>query len=424
MRLKQFRYDLARGLGSIILYLKQSPRLTNKHMDAIYQACIKDTAYDPQCDISREEYLWEIIQLSNESEQLQERILTALESDIDGWDLLQVYRLASIFALNGHSTAGKAMKKGFRYHEDWNSFIGGEEIIAVEGEQGFLFVASRIGEQILSSDYEESKLLLEFAYERIGEEKVTALIKSQAEANIQAFVQSSLHEQEEYTESKPLHLLSYDELKAINGAGSVGLFRYMRWGQGASKEDLLKAANDLLEENNSKRLLPYLYIFAKTVFPLDPQKLIELAVSRNKRVRSQAIRALSNIKDERIHQLAIKLIMERTTEIDALDLFIHNYSDEDIHLLEKIVFKNHNRDTFHSAGYSIIKILKNNQTPLCQKILIELYEKGFCTHCRRRSVEVMLLNGVLPDSIRYEIRHDCNPYIRDLGMKSTSAGLS
>lgn len=160
MRLKQFRYDLARGLGSVVLYLKQSPRLTNKHIDAIYQACIKNTAYDPQCDISREEYLWEIIQLSNESEQLQERILIALESDIDGWDLLQIYRLASIFALNGHSTAGKAMEKGFRYHEDWNSFIGGEEIIVVEGEQGFLFVASRIGEQILSSYYEETRVCI------------------------------------------------------------------------------------------------------------------------------------------------------------------------------------------------------------------------------------------------------------------------
>lgn len=264
---------------------------------------------------------------------------------------------------------------------------------------------------------------LEFAYEQIGEEKVTALIKSQGDANIQAFVHSSLYQQEEYIQSKPLHLLPYNELKAIIGAGSVGLFRYIRWGQYASKEDLLKAANDLLKENTPKRLLPYLYIFAKAVFPLDPQKLIELAISKNRRVRSEAIRALSNIKDERIHQLAIKLIMERTTEIDALDLFIHNYSDEDLHLLEKIVFKNHNRDTFHSAGFSMIKIIKNNQTLLCKNILIELYEKGFCTQCRRRFVEVMLLNGVLPDSIRNEIMHDCNPHIRDLGMKSTSAGL-
>ncbi|WP_438447101.1 hypothetical protein [Gorillibacterium sp. sgz5001074] len=421
MRINQFRYDLARGLGSVILYLKHSPRLTNKHMDAIYQACIKNTAYDPQCDISREEYLWEIIQLTNESEQLQERILAALKSDIDGWDLLQVYRLAKISALNGHSTAVETMKKAFRYHEDWNSFIGGEEIIEVEGEQGFLFVASRIGEQILSSDYEESKLLLEFAYEQIGEEEVTDLIKSQGDAFIQAFVHSSLH-QEEYTQSRPLHLVSYDELKTTMGKSPGGLYRYIRWGQRAAKEDLLKAANDLLEENTPKRLLPYLYIFAKAVFPLDPHKLIELAVSKNRRVRSLAISALNNIKDERIHQLAIKLIMERTTEIDALDLFIHNYSDDDLHLLEQIVFKSHNRDAFHSVGFSILKIFENNRTPLCQEILIALYKKGLCTQCRRRCVGVMLLNGVLSDSIRNEIMHDCNPDIRDLGMKSTSAG--
>ncbi|WP_243735044.1 hypothetical protein [Paenibacillus turpanensis] len=414
MRLNQFRYDLARGLGSVMLYLKQSPRLANKHIDAIYHACIKNTAYDPQCDISREDYLWEIIQLSEESEQLQKRILAALESDIDGWDLLQVYRLAKIFALKSHSTAVEAMKKGFRYHEDWNSFIGGEEIIAVEGEQGFLFVASRIGEQILSSDYEESKFLLEFAYEKIGEEKVTALLESQGDANIQAFVQSSVHQQE-YTQSKPLHIVSYNELKSTIGTGSGGLYRYTRWGKHASKEDLLKAANDLLQESNSKILLPYLYIFAKAVFPLDPQKLIELAGSKNRRLRSQAIRVLSNIKDERIHKLAIKLATERATEIDALDLFIHNCSDEDVHLFEQIVFKNHSRDTFHSAGFSILKIFENNRTPLCRKILIELYKKALCTFCRQRSVEIMVLNGILPDSIQNEILHDCNPDIRVLG---------
>jgi hypothetical protein len=304
--LKQFRYDLARGLGSIILYLKQSPKLTVKHIDAIYSACVENTAYDPQCDTSREDYLWEVVQLSQESESLQKQILRALESSIDGWDLLQVYRLAKIFTLNGNSTALTAMKRGFRYHEEWNSFIGGEEIIAAEGEQGFLFVASRIGEHILSSDYEESKFLLEFANEHLGEEKVAALLETQCDANIRAFVQSASQHHWE-TQSKPVHSVTYDELKTSIGSAPGALYRYTRWGMRASKEDLIRAANDLLEEKESKKLLAYLYIFGKTVFPLNPQKMIDLTLSKNKRLQSAAIAALSNLKDARIHQLGLKL---------------------------------------------------------------------------------------------------------------------
>lgn len=422
MLLKQFRYDLTRGLGSIILYLKQSPKLTSRHIDAIFSACVKNTAYDPQCDINREDYLWEIIQLSQQSETLQERILETLENAANGWGLLQVFRLAKIFALNGNSTALAAMKRGFRYNEEWNNFIGGEEIIILEGEQGFLFTASRIGEHILSSDYEEDRALLNFAKEQLGEEKVAALLKNNCDANIRAFVQSTDCQYEDgEAPSNPNHFVTYEELKTSIGSVPDAYFRYTRWGMQASKEDLLRAANDLLEEKSTRKRLAYLYIFGKTIFPLDPQKIIDFSLSKNRRLRSAAIAVLSNIKDERIHQLGIQLMARQATEIDALDLFILNYSEDDLPLLEGSVFKKHTEHSFHSVGFSILKIFANNPTPSCRRILIELYNKGLCSFCRKRSIEAMMSNQVLPASIQDEIRYDCNPNIRNL--INTSAGL-
>ncbi|MFB7816421.1 hypothetical protein ACFC0X_19860 [Paenibacillus chitinolyticus] len=169
MYIQKFRYELTHGLGSIILYLKEIPALTYRHLDAIADACIRNTAYDPQCDGSREAYLWEVIQLSKASPILQERILDALGGEVNGWDLLQVYRLAKIFASHGNATAVDAMKRGFRYDEEWNCFIGGEEIIEAEGAQGFLFVAQEIGKQIMSSGYEGDTFIWEFAKEFLGE---------------------------------------------------------------------------------------------------------------------------------------------------------------------------------------------------------------------------------------------------------------
>lgn len=413
MLIRRFRYDLARGLGSIILYLRQSPTLTEKHIDAIYDACIKNTAYDPQCEISREDYLWEIIQLSGTSALLQERILLALGTQ-EGWDLLQVYRLAKIFALNGNPNALTAMKKGFRYHEEWNSFIGDEEIIDAGGEQGFLFVAEQIGRKIRSSDYEEFGFLLKHAYESLGEDKVIALLEGIRDANIQAFIRSSSVEQS-HVPSQPVEV-SYAELKSSIRSKPGPLYPYFSWGRKASEADLVKAADDLLDEEDPRRLEAYLQIFRTRAFPHDPQKMVELARSGNKRLRSAAIRALSKIKvkDERIRQLGIELIRQPDTEIEALELFIHLYREEDLPLLEHVVFKKRSKYSFHSIGSSITDIFTERPSPLCQNILVELYKKGCCSICRKKFVQIMLSSHVLPLTIRDEMQYDCNPAIRTL----------
>ncbi|MGE6230905.1 hypothetical protein [Paenibacillus chitinolyticus] len=424
MRIQKFRYELTRGLGSIILYLKETPALTYRHLDAIADACIRNTAYDPQCDGSREAYLWEVIQLSQASPILQERILDALGGKVNGWDLLQVYRLAKIFASNGNAAAVEAMKRGFRYDEEWNCFIGGEEIIEAEGARGFLFVAQEIGKRILSSGYEGDIFVWESAKEFLGEEKAAALLEESAkDERVQAFYQTALRDEEDYSLVNGRKALSYEEFKSSMKAGEKARYPYIVWGMRASKEDLLKAADDLLKEKNPKKLEAYLSIFVKPSFPLDPQKIIELAQSQNKRLRSAAIHVLRNLKDERIHRLAVQLICQRETEVEALELFTFNYEENDLPLLERVAFMKHNKHSFHNMELDMVNIFEKHPTASCQKIMIELYHKGLCSPCRRRAVEIMLANHILPASLRDEIRYDCNPDIREHWMKSASAGL-
>ncbi|SEG75585.1 hypothetical protein [Paenibacillus sp. UNC499MF] len=419
MHIQKFRYELTRGLGSIILYLKENPALTYRHLDAITDACIRNTAYDPQCDGSREAYLWEVIQLSKASPILQERILDALGGKVNGWNLLQVYRLAKIFASHGNAAAVDTMKRGFRYDEEWNCFIGGEEIIEAGGAQGFLFVAKEIGKKILSSEYEGNTFIWESAKELLGEEKAAALlVESAKDERIKAFYQSVLPDEGDYSLSNGRKALPYEELKSEKAR-----YPYIRWGMCASKEDLFKAADDLLKEEHPKKLEAYLSIFVNVAFPLDPQKIIDLAQSQNKRLRSAAIRALRNLKNERIHRLAVQLICQRETEIEALELFTLNYEENDLPLLESIAFKKHNKHSFHNMELDMVNIFENHPTASCQKIMIELYKKGFCSLCRRWAVEIMLANHMLPAALRDEIQYDCNPDIRELWMKSASAGL-
>ncbi|WP_370001790.1 hypothetical protein [Paenibacillus sp. RC84] len=285
-------------------------------------------------------------------------------------------------------------------------------------------MAQEIGKRILSSGYEGDTFVWESAKEFLGEEKAAALLKeSTKDEKIQAFYQSVLGNEDDYSLLNGRKALSYEEFKSSMKADEKARYPYIVWGMRASKEDLVKAADDLLKEENPKKLEAYLSIFVKPSFPLDPQKIIELAQSQNKRLRSAAIHALRNLKDERIHRLAVQLICQRETEVEALELFTFNYEENDLPLLERVAFKKHNKHSFHNMELDMVNIFENQATASCQKIMIELYQKGLCSPCRRRAVEIMIANHILPASLRDEIRYDCNRDIRELWMKSASAGL-
>ncbi|AET67573.1 hypothetical protein Desor_1955 [Desulfosporosinus orientis DSM 765] len=78
MKAKDFRNLINRGLGSGILFLKENQNRNRKYLKAIQYACVNNTAFDPQVEGSRAEYLWEAIQYSGYSEYLQNAVLTAL----------------------------------------------------------------------------------------------------------------------------------------------------------------------------------------------------------------------------------------------------------------------------------------------------------------------------------------------------------
>lgn len=90
---KQFSNSLQKGLGKAFNYLIQNN--SEEFRCDLLNACLHNLVSDPQCEQSRAEWLFELINLTNDLEYYRQNILQALPNTTDYWDIQQLYDLAA-----------------------------------------------------------------------------------------------------------------------------------------------------------------------------------------------------------------------------------------------------------------------------------------------------------------------------------------
>jgi hypothetical protein len=264
MNRRTFRHAISRGLGSVILFLQDHPQRAHKYVEIILNHCINNTAYDAQSE-SRIEYLWEVILASTKIDYLKNKILDAMKL-ASGDDLSQMYQLAALFAKNGHSDVIQTMKQQFRYDEYFNHFIGGSELVEVNGLVGFNFVLEQIGQYMKTNpEYFDSDLFLEEAKQILGDETVKRFLSEFS----QTYEYVSI-----YLERLPVipkretvngNEMSFEEVQGMIqhepfGWGTSRLLS--KWGQSqATPEQLDWLVQHFSHEKNEKREPLYLSVF-------------------------------------------------------------------------------------------------------------------------------------------------------------------
>ncbi|WP_141502487.1 hypothetical protein [Paenibacillus luteus] len=178
---QSFREQLFKGLGAPLLHLinhRNKPQ--KKYVHTIVKACVGSTAYDPQAETERTEYLYEAVKHSGFSSRIQKEVLDHLLLSEEEYDTQQMLRLARRFAEDGNEEAKEAIRKAFQYSQGWNCFIGDEELIAIDKQNGLKRVVEEIGKKIVEEDYVESDSTYNFAIEQLGKDAVDAFFQSQS----------------------------------------------------------------------------------------------------------------------------------------------------------------------------------------------------------------------------------------------------
>ncbi len=435
MEVEEFRRILAAGLGRAILYLRDHD--DTPYRDVILYACTHGLQFDRQSEGARSKYLLELIGCTDAQEWYHDQILIALtrtQTDPD-LDADQLFAFVWQYAEEGDATARAALYVAFAANVTTRSRYareseGNVNLVELDGLKGFLFAANLLGQWLLAdpevgfSDWALSRL-----EEQQGKEEVAAALRQAATANphIAAYVNHIYGERETksasradppaWTYEQALSRVA-DYAKKEHTPPAYSDLQW--WGHRASDADVLRVADDLLHETDPLRLYPLISIFARCAFPLAPDRLIALARTASdaecnvwnatlaERIAWWACRALQNVTHPAVRDLALYLIGTRHLVARGTGLLRSNYRDGDHLLIEDCLHRAENDEVFHSIGHDALQIYKTRPLPESVNVLILMYERDLCSHCRERSVELLDRLQALPEWMINEGRFDAN----------------
>lgn len=421
---QEFERIVRIGLGRATLTLQtEDPSL---YRDAILRACLHDQTYDSQVEGSRAQYVLDLVHLSGDPDYFRSKVIAALQTENNYDDLGQLFESSRMFAEEGSEDARSAMYARFAEasHPSFDrdvEFPGAEEIILLDGIKGFLFVAETLGEQALSEeDYWDTDGLIRLVEEQAGAEASRREIASVRSENprIAAYLDRVERTEREAAQAAKervdVKTLSYETIKPH--IEEFHRYPLERWGRYADQQSLEQAAIDLLAEKASDRILAYLRVFSKAVFPFGPQPLIPFAGSDDGEIRRSALLALRNISHPLVRDLAIERLrspIQPRVDYLAMDLLEKNYKAGDHKVIEQALAAERDQVVYHWLGLGAIDVFEANPTPDCVPTTLTLYENGPCSECRGRCVELLNSLNMLPDWMIQECVYDANLDLRE-----------
>ncbi|MBV9786789.1 MAG: hypothetical protein JOZ51_01335 [Chloroflexi bacterium] len=427
MNQQQFADYLFKGLGRPYLYLQQHP--TTAFHDALLHACLYNPRYDPQCEGSRTEYLHGLIELSPDASSYTQLILDALADPDDEMALEQLFDFALIFAQRDDASARRVLYEQSADFASVGDTVGARQLIQLDGIEGFLFVAQRLGEAIDSEtdfwDYDYVFEYLEAHTEADQLHEVLAHARS-----VQPFVDRYLTPVEQFRagrkqaadQRQAQDLPSFAALSAAirENPRAVGFVPLRNWGRGASSDEIERAARTLLTVADPKQLVAYLTIFGDRAFPLDMRRLFRLAWHEDDLVSLRTLQILTSVQHPDVRALAFELLEDDPTNGNALALLTHNYQPGDEQFMATLVAQAADHHAVHSLTSGINDVFEQNPMPGATDLLLTLYERSPCSICRGTSIDLLIECDALPAWIVAEARYDANEAIRDavLGNKS------
>ncbi|HUO10203.1 MAG TPA: hypothetical protein VM008_17990 [Phycisphaerae bacterium] len=415
MTSEEFRKAINQGLGRAVLHIRSHS--WEPYAEAIENVCLHNTAYDPQCEGSRADYVYEIVRLTGEPERFAKIVAEGLLNAREYSEVEHLFDMAALFAKEGYGGAREAMLKKFGWDEERKDFLGGEQIVNVDGEKGLLLVAEQIGMWMEGHpEYWVDDSLLKGEAEG-WRERVLAE-GAMASVNVRRYREAMEKYKTEAGRRRRLpeyRNWSYAELRERIVAGTEDVPRgwLYRWGEHASEEAVREAAADLLKEEDEKRLVAYLRIFDRRRYPLDHERLIQLAKGVNEEAAIASCRALRHVKDESVRALAIDMMDAGRGVGDAVEMLVLNYVGGDEQRIEKLLAAQCNDEDFHWCGHAALHLFEANVEAEAVGTMMLIYERGRCSNCRTGAVRVLMGRGVIPEWMVEECLFDSSEEVRE-----------
>jgi hypothetical protein len=434
---ERFRQLLRHGRGSAMQYVQQHG--LSEVVDDVLAACLRNQAYDPQCEDGRAPWLFRMFRDTPEYPRFAAAICAALATEQESChDLSQLIRLVSVMAQAGDQVAADALRARFSpqvIQPDDEAWSDADALVALDGVPAALALARHMGPLLAEYDWRLPSLDTLCDGLPILDEAESALrrlaVKDEdlrrylafTDAERQRFRLQQEVSQEQRQQARHARACQELTLQAILAAASrmEGEFpgRYMRFGRCATLEELHSVLQCLETELRDEVCLRLLWVFRRTPLPALTTKVWACARSAPGQLRDAALTALGQTRHADIGCFAREALRGgHLAEGDAalLELFVSNYAAGDAALIHAALPSAcANDDTLHAMGSSLLHLCEENPGTEIAPLLMWICEQTPCTICRRSAVKIMVDHNCLSVSMAEECSEDADEDTREYG---------
>ena len=403
--------------------------------DALLNASIHCLAYDPQSEGDRGGWMMEMLSFCRDPETYYRAVLAHFPESDDGHDIAQMAAMLVILAQRGYPGARDLLyAKLDRQYLGGSDTAGqhivhfdGQDIVDLDGIDGFLHVAEVIGRRMQSdADFRADDYLLTAAGEKHGADNVAAALQRAAKtnSNVSAYVDAIMAQSGSLIPKAKANAAPTRERISLAAFLDAPLDakskrRSMRWqfARQATADELTSLLQLIAEETDSTRLHHYLGVFNKVDMPELSPPILELARSDDGETRDLAISALARLTDDRVRSLAVELLDQGV--LKAIELFAKNYVDGDFDRIAAKLGAPDDDRQIHDIGLDLLGVCRDHPVPASAECLIWIYEHTPCAFCRNSAVDDLLAIDRLPAALALECQQDCYSDTREAVAKAS-----
>ena len=388
----------------------------------IVDLCLKNHAYDAQCEGERSEYAMQFVRAL--CAVPRKKVISAVKAHLKNdeissswdWNFFQLCMVCAKISNEFDDSLGDILRKRYAECNDETVYRAFPEasLIVLDGFDGLLNIARRKGKLFRAHKnwWEDDFLFYDVPKMSASDVRRRLEIVAQTDENVRAYldtvfatekIKAENESKREQTEPKSV-FEKVKKLLAESKRVSPLLAKKL------SEDELLYFASAFQKEKTQKNRIGYLRLFSpstKIPYPLDFHDLLfALSPRKNSLYNEFLVDSLSFFSAPEIRALAIRALESDEFADFYFILLKKNYREGDGKKIAQKLRSIKNVHRFHDATICARKIYKENPTADCLEPLRLIYEKTPCALCRSYVAELLEKSRVLPDEIKAELPFD------------------
>lgn len=335
-------------------------------------------------------------------------------------DMDQRSAILKELAASGSDDARLLLYSSMARLSDTSDVIAADQIVALDGEDGLIYVARQLGRWLQADPdfWVDDDLIAQFD-ETAGIAR--GLIALEREAEVDADVAAYLARVRKTRENLSGSSSRFDAT-AYTGAEIVAHVKknprdqchwFRRWSAQAGSDQCETVFAALLASDEPEHAKRLFRCFAKAGVPRFDSRLLRWITHPDDQVRWASVKALAPVTHGELRQAAKRLIADGDIAL-GVALLVNNFETNDFSMCMGHLARRHDAVDVHDLVGELLDLCEAHPGDDALDCLLYVYEYSPCSTCRRRAVKALTDTNTAPPWVLTECRFDADPKTRAL----------